>query len=63
MRIPFAKNRVKGQLPAQQTYKQVGPEVRTTMRKICGTMPEDMKPEESLKKPERERKKKLPKPP
>ena len=58
----IAKDRIQGQLPAQQTYKQVGQEVRAAIRKIGGTMPEDMKPEESLKKLERERKKKLPKP-
>lgn len=57
----IAKDRIQGQLPAQQTYKQVGQEVRAAIRKIGGTMPEDMKPEESLKKLERERKKKLPK--
>lgn len=58
----IAKDRIQGQLQAQQTYKQVGQEVRTAIRKIGGTMPEDMTPEESLKKLERERNKKLPKP-
>lgn len=57
----IARDRIQGQLPAQRTYKQVGQEVRTAIRKIGGTMPEDMKPEESLKKLERDRKK-LPKP-
>ena len=58
----IAKDGLQGELQAQQTYKQVGQEVRAAIRKIGGTMPEDMKPEESLKKLERERKKKLPKP-
>ena len=58
----IARVRIQGQLPAQRSYKQVGQEVRAAIRKIGGTMPEDMKPEESLKKLERERKKKLPKP-
>lgn len=58
----IAKDGMRGQSPAEQTYKQVGQEVRAAIRKIGGTMPEDLKPEESLKKLESERKKKLPKP-
>ena len=58
----IAKDRIQSELQAQQTYKQVGQEVRAAIRNIGGTMPEDMKPEESLKKLERKRNKKLPKP-
>lgn len=58
----IAKGGIHGQQEAEATYKQAGLVVREAIRKIGGTMPEDMQPEPSLKKLERERKKKLTKP-
>jgi DNA-damage-inducible protein D len=38
------------------THHRVGQEIRTAIRKIGGKMPEDLEPEESIKKLESDRK-------
>jgi len=50
------RGNVQGQTQAQQAHWQVGQEVRAAIRKIGGTMPEDIPPEASLKKLASERK-------
>ncbi|MGE0278944.1 MAG: DNA damage-inducible protein D [Nitrospiraceae bacterium] len=50
------REKVQGQTQAQHAHWQVGQEVRATIRKIGGTMPEDMPPEASLAKLASERK-------
>lgn len=52
----LAKTGLHGQQAAQNTYREVGQQVREAIRKIGGTMPEDMKPEVSIKELERQRK-------
>jgi len=42
--------RVQGEQPAIDTHHRVGVEVRQAMKRIGGTMPEDLAPEESVKK-------------
>lgn len=44
------KRRVQGDLAAAQTHREVGAEVRNSIRRIGGTMPEDLPPEPSIKK-------------
>lgn len=39
-----------GEIQACETHKRVGAEVRKTIKKLGGTMPEDLPPEPSLKK-------------
>lgn len=43
------RDRVKGQTEAQRTHREVGNEVRETIKKLGGDMPEDLEPEEHLK--------------
>jgi DNA-damage-inducible protein D len=43
---------------AMDTHHRVGQEIRTAIRKIGGKMPEDLEPEESIKKVEAARKRK-----
>jgi len=46
----LAREKITGEPNAITTHKAVGAEVRATIRKLGGTMPEDLKPEQSLKK-------------
>lgn len=50
---------IKGEYKASNTHLEVGKEVRQTIRKIGGTMPESLKPEKHIKELEKERKKLL----
>jgi DNA-damage-inducible protein D len=50
---------IKGDYKASNTHFEVGREVRQTIRKIGGTMPEDLKPEKHIKEIEKERKRLL----
>ena len=43
-------NNIKGEMPAIETHREVAKEVRNTIKKIGGTMPEDLPREESIKK-------------
>ena len=59
----ITRDRIKGEQPAIHTHKTVGAEVRATIEKLGGTMPEDLPAEQSLKKlTSRSRAAKLPKP-
>lgn len=50
---------IKGEYKASNTHFEVGKEVRQTIRKIGGTMPEALKPEKHIKELEKERNKLL----
>lgn len=50
---------IKGDYKASNTHFEVGKEVRQTIRKIGGTMPEELKPEKHIKELEKERKRLL----
>ena len=58
----LARQRIVGEAPATQVHREAGAEVRKTIAKISGVMPEDLEPEESIKKIAAARKK-LDKPP
>ena len=51
---------ISDEIIARRTHNTVGRDVRDTIRKIGGTMPEELPPEESIKKLVRRKKKKLP---
>jgi DNA-damage-inducible protein D len=53
------RERIQGEESAIQTHHSVGREVRATIQKIGGTMPEDLPPEPSIKKLKTQRKKQL----
>lgn len=53
------REKIQGEESAIQTHHDVGMEVRTTIQKIGGTMPEDLPPEASIKKLKTQRKKQL----
>ena len=58
------KHRVQGEQQAIETHQRVGRQVRDAIKEIGGVMPEDLKPEESVKKIEATQKKNaLPSPP
>ena len=42
--------KIQGEQPAMETHHRVGSEIRTAIRKSGATMPENLKPEESIKK-------------
>lgn len=46
----IVRDNISGEQNAIQTHKAIGAEVRATIKKIGGTMPEDLPPEPSLKK-------------
>jgi DNA-damage-inducible protein D len=46
----LVRRNVQGEQPAIDTHHRVGAEVRQAIKRIGGTMPEDLKPEESIKK-------------
>jgi len=48
--------KIQGEQPAMDTHHRVGSEIRTAIRKSGATMPEDLIPEESIKKLESSRK-------
>ncbi len=52
----ISKENIKGNYKASNTHFEVGKEVRQTIRKIGGTMPEELKPEKHIKELEKERK-------
>jgi DNA-damage-inducible protein D len=55
--------KIQGEQLAMDTHHRVGSEIRSAMKRIGGTMPEDLPPEESIKKLASARKqKKLPPP-
>jgi DNA-damage-inducible protein D len=58
----IVRESITGETNAINTHKAVGAEVRATIRKLGGTMPEDLPPEQSLKKLTRKKRGKLPKP-
>ena len=54
------RENIQGELNANETHYNVGKEVRDTIKRLGGTMPEDMQtPEKSLKTLEKENKKRL----
>lgn len=53
------RDQVKGKQNANRTHYAVGKKVRQTIEELGGTMPENLPREESIKKLEREQKKKL----
>jgi DNA-damage-inducible protein D len=53
----LVRDRIEGQEESIDTHRTVGQEVRATIRKIGGKMPEDLPPEKSIKKLISERKK------
>ncbi|MGH7905693.1 MAG: DNA damage-inducible protein D, partial [Candidatus Binataceae bacterium] len=55
--------KVQGEESAIDTHHRVGREVRDAIRRIGGTLPEDLKAEESVKKVQAARKKQLLEPP
>ena len=52
-REKLARDRVSNQQAAIQTHEQVGREVRSAIQRIGGTMPEDIKPAEHIKRVEK----------
>jgi len=52
------QNQIKGDILARETHQRVGKEVRKTIEKIGGTMPEDLPAEPSIKKLIRDKRKK-----
>ncbi|MCB2263998.1 MAG: DNA damage-inducible protein D [Candidatus Thiosymbion ectosymbiont of Robbea hypermnestra] len=58
----LSRDRVQGESVAIETHNQVGAQVRETIRRLGGTMPEDLPPEASIIKLEKQNEKKqLPK--
>lgn len=53
---------IQGERDAMEAHRNVGEEVRQAIRKIGGTMPEDLPPEPSLKRLTKKKAKRLPKP-
>lgn len=53
------RERVWGQQKASDTHMEVGQEVRNAIKKIGGTMPEDLPPEKHIKKIEKQERKAL----
>lgn len=53
------RENIKGKQKANQTHYEVGKKVRQTIKELGGTMPEELPTEESIKKIESEKKKKL----
>lgn len=56
------RENTKGKAKANQTHFEVGKKVRQTIQELGGTMPENLPPEESVKKLEKKEQKKLNKP-
>ena len=54
------RENIRGKEKANQTHFEVGKKVRQTIKELGGTMPEDLPTEESVKKIESEKKKRLP---
>jgi len=48
--LKLRSEKIKGQKAAEQTHHYVGNEVRQTIKKINGTMPEDLPPAPSIKR-------------
>ena len=59
----ISREGIQGEHAARETHRRVGAEVRAAIKKIGGTMPEDLPPEESLKKLTNKKRVKLPKSP
>lgn len=57
------ERKIQGEENAIDTHHRVGREVRDAIRRIGGTLPEDLKPEESVKKIQAARKRQLLEPP
>ena len=53
------RDNVKGKQLAYKTHHDVGKKVRDTIKSFGGTMPEDLEPEEDIKKLERRKKKEI----
>lgn len=53
------REKIRGEHAATQTHENVGKEIRATIQKIGGTMPEDLPAEDSIKQIERAQKKQL----
>lgn len=53
------RDNVEGESAANEVHYEVGVRVRTTIRTLGGTMPEDMKPEQSLKQIRDEKRKQI----
>ena len=53
------KEGIRGKEKANRTHREVGQKVRQTIKDIGGTMPEDLETAESIKKLEREERKRL----
>ena len=53
------RENIKGKYKANQTHYEVGKKVRETIQELGGTMPEDLPTVDSIKKIEREERKKL----
>jgi len=60
-REKLAQQRVKGQQTAIETHLQVGKEVRAAIKRIGGTMPENLPPAEHIKQVEKRLKESKPK--
>lgn len=58
----LVRDRITGEPNAITTHRAVGAEVRATIKKLGGTMPEDLPPEQSLKKLTSKKAAKLPRP-
>lgn len=58
----LVRENISGEVLAINTHRQVAEEVRATIGRLGGTMPEELAAEESIKKVERRERKKLPKP-
>ncbi|SRR5579885_903903 len=54
------QKRIQGERSAFETHQRIGREVRETIQRIGGTMPENLRPEESVKKLTLKRNKQLP---
>jgi DNA-damage-inducible protein D len=56
------REKIKGKEKANKTHYEVGKKVRKTIREIGGTMPENLPVEENIRKIEKAKQKRLPKP-
>lgn len=53
------RENIKGKYKANQTHYEVGKKVRDTIKELGGTMPEDLPTVDSIKKIEKEERKRL----
>jgi DNA-damage-inducible protein D len=61
--VTLRNQQIKGEIKARETHHRIGQEVRNTIKKIGGKMPEDLPSAPSIKQIEKERRKKLKEPP